>query len=251
MNETTASTQMVQENPVLTVMVEDHEPVRRLWIEHFARSHRPLEVFENPLEFLGQIDRFRNRGEHVEFYFDQNFGHVGNVGTELAKAVQGLNQNQTVSLITNFPKSCFDRELYSGRLQDVYEKFPKVIFGERFLQDLFDTNAEASFDLASCPQSPCGLEKALGTNGAHEDFKLEKHFPSLAPQPKQVQANEKTKPTKQTPLPGFLKRLGQWLASLRFSPETSPRYQNYNGYIDGEAFCRHWQQAQRARRFDY
>ena len=112
----------------LSVLVEEEPLIRMLWTERFQQCDARLEVYENPLCFLADIARYTGCEEDVTFYFDQYFGAVRGVGTELARAVAGLNKSQNVCLVTGYDPSDFRRELRDGLLQVVFDKYPIDIF---------------------------------------------------------------------------------------------------------------------------
>lgn len=163
----------------LTVLVEEDESVRKQWIRYYEKNQWDLIVFENPLEFFGQLDNFRDRTEKVYFFFDQDFGRVRGVGVEMARAVKGLNPAQSVSLITNYDPEDFHSEVASRLVDYVFGKFPEPIFGEEFFDEDFREDFLNS-QIANINQK-CALEQALGFEGVLLEFKLEKHYPSLAP----------------------------------------------------------------------
>lgn len=168
----------------INVLVEEESLVRGVWAEYFKENNWPLEVFENPLDFLGQLDRFRGRSEKVRFYFDQDFGKVRGVGVEMAKAVKGLNLRQNVCLVTNYDESDFYKEIREGLLLAALNKYPEHIFGTK---DYLGKQLKARPDLwrffGGYSSEPSTFEKALNVNGFDICFSLEKHFPSLALKP--------------------------------------------------------------------
>lgn len=181
-----------------TVLVEEEVLIRRLWTDYYRENNWPLEVFENPLEFLSQLDRFKNRPEKVYFFFDQDFGKVRGVGTELARAVKGLNARQTVSLVTFYDEYVFQKEIRQGLVQYVFEKYPRWIFGGGdFVGNRLQKNPEL---LGLLGEESGAAERALG---AYEDleFSLEKHFPSLASKSKPVVIKTSVVASSITPAP--------------------------------------------------
>jgi hypothetical protein len=163
--------------------VEEHELTRKLWKEYYQENAWPLEVFENPLEFLEQLERFSQRDEKMYFFFDQDFGNIRGVGVQLARAVRGLNRYQTVSLVTYHVPSSFVCELREGLLQYVFEKYPEHLFGVDFLDSRIKKQPKLCLQLSTSFDKQCALEKALGFDGWHLDFTLEEHFPARAPKP--------------------------------------------------------------------
>jgi hypothetical protein len=169
-----------------TVLVEEEVLIRHLWTEYYRENNWPLEVFEDPFEFLSQIDRFKNRTENMYFFFDQDFGKVRGVGTELARAVKGLNVRQNVSLVTFHDEWLFQKELRDGLIHNVFEKYPELIFGPNFLSDRTKANPklwELMFEESGAAARALGPTRDL-------EFTLEKHFPSLAPKPAPVVVKE-------------------------------------------------------------
>ena len=170
-----------QGRPTLTVLVEEEILVRRLWEDHYRKNGWALEVFENPLDFLSQLNRFTGRDEKICFFLDQDFGSIRGVGLQVARAVKGLNVDQTISLVTNYEPRDFDSAIISGQIQQVFGKYPEVIFGTDFFNRQFRANIGLFAD--AYPSGRCALEKALNYDGWSLEFTLEEHFPSLAPNP--------------------------------------------------------------------
>jgi hypothetical protein len=168
--------------PKFTVLVEEHEWVRKSWEEHYRANNWPLETFENPLEFLKQLDRFSGRDEKIYFFFDEDFGRIRGVGCQLARAVKGLNAHQTVSLVTNHIPEFYQRELREGLLQYVFDKFPVAVFGVGFEKTFLTGRRDILRLMERSFEDRCALEKALNFSGYRMEFTLEAHFPSRAPQ---------------------------------------------------------------------
>ena len=183
-------TQQIQQSaqpelPRITVLIEEESIIRHLWSEHYRKNGLPLEVFENPLDFLKQIERFRNREQRIHFFFDQDFGRVRGVGVQLARAVRHLNKRQSVSLITRYLPSLFHQELSEGLVQSVFDKYPEHIFGPDFDIRQFSENPKL-WEIKERRWSELNpIEMELGSSGDGFEFTLEKHFPSLAPKKKE------------------------------------------------------------------
>ena len=228
----------------LTVLVEEEPLVRRVWEEYYRKNEWPLQVFENPLDFLSQIECFSNRKEKMYFFFDQDFGRIRGVGIQLARAVQKLNVHQTVSLVTNYWPSLFEEETRDRLIQNVFDKYPEVIFGQDYL--LSALQGRPDLWEMTCPsrEERVALERAMNFNGDRLAFTLEEHFPSLAPKPKwtplphpPVQVDIERAPH----IPMWIsiwKRFRARLAQL-FTVSELPG--NPSRYLDSDAFQRHWQ----------
>ena len=213
-------TQKIQDSKVsnkvgskLTILVEENIAVRGLWENYFRVNGLALVVFENPLEFLSQLNRFKGLDEQVCFFFDQDFGKIRGVGLELARAVKGLNNRQVISLITNHHPREFKDELRSGQVQSVFGKYPEFIFGEDF--ETLSFSANMPLILESLLSGRCELEKVLGFYGNHMDFKLEQHFPKLAPKPVIEPCPEPSQPLSKPELVQPLK-VSAWMRIYKF-----------------------------------
>ncbi|MGK5090173.1 hypothetical protein WDW86_21700 [Bdellovibrionota bacterium FG-2] len=193
-NPTTNSTRCAppEELPTLTVLVEELALTRKLWTEYFQEKGWPLEVFENPLDFLEQLDRFSNREERVHFFFDQDFGKIQGVGTQLARAVYSINRRQFVSLVTLHDDYCFRQEFHDFLLNAVFEKYPEVLFGPDYFHLRLKKEPTLWTEVGVRYDKPCALEKILNTNGQRLKFTLEEYFPSRAPKPELVPTPDPT-----------------------------------------------------------
>jgi hypothetical protein len=167
--------------PKFTVLVEELELTRQLWTDFYQEKGWQIETFENPLEFLSQLYRFTNRTEEMQFYFDQDFGHIRGVGVQLARAVEGLNAHQKVSLITLHEPAAFLGELRARLIQGVFEKYPEHIFGENYLSEAIRRNPTAWEKSFVDYGELCALEIAMNTRGRNIDFTLEDHYPACIP----------------------------------------------------------------------
>ena len=182
----------------LTVLVEEDGLIRKLWKDRYRESGDRLVVFENPLDFLESLDRFSNLEEKVYFFFDQDFGRVRGVGVQLARAVQGKNRSQTVSLVTNYWPSAFRAEIRDKLVKYVFGKYPEPIFGEGYFASKLQTQPDLIRLACPYPQERTSLERAISFYGSHLEFTLEEHFPARVPNLKPTVEPVRTNPSQTT-----------------------------------------------------
>ena len=227
-----------------TVLVEEEPLVRRIWEDYYRKNEWPLQVFENPLDFLDQIEHFSNRKENMYFFFDQDFGRIRGVGLQLARAVKKRNAHQTVSLVTNHCPSYFEDEIRSRLIQNAFDKYPEVIFGRDYLLSALQGRPDLWEMMCPPREERVALERAMNFNGDRLAFTLEEHFPSFAPKPKLT-------PLPQSPVQVGVERapsIPMWISiwkrfRARFAQFFAVNYfsDNQGRYLDSDAFQHHWQ----------
>lgn len=199
-----------------TVLVEEFEHIIIPWKAHFEKNlKRPLTAFQNPEHFVDQLNSLLDRNSdvtHWQFFLDNDFGDYRDIGLQLARYLRKRLPGAEIYLITFHEKRKFSRDLWSGVLDGVYEKFPNTLFSfcpQTGAADTYDTftptraNLIPEMDAASTASSAeigGGSEIkeicADSQRAEHSDLKKEESLkikkvePDPLIAPKEVRSNE-------------------------------------------------------------
>jgi hypothetical protein len=122
----------VHDHKTLTVLVEEEEMIRRVWSAYFQASQMPIAVFDSPESFTAVLNDLKASDKPVQFYFDQAFGERRSEGLRMAAMVRDWPNRRFSALVTNYGAWCFSDALRQAEIDDVFDKYPEKLFGQKF-----------------------------------------------------------------------------------------------------------------------